>query len=75
VHHKNRAVTIEARPESIRVDIDKCALLIIDMQNDFGEGGMFNRAGIDISPIERAVPPTMRARWQPPAWPQSPSSI
>ena len=32
------------------------------MQNDFGaKGGMFNRAGIDISPIERAVPPTMRA--------------
>jgi ureidoacrylate peracid hydrolase len=62
VHHKNRAVTIEARPESIRVDIDKCALLVIDMQNDFGaKGGMFNRAGIDISPIERAVPRTMRA--------------
>ena len=32
------------------------------MQNDFGaKGGMFNRAGIDISPIERAVAPTMRA--------------
>jgi ureidoacrylate peracid hydrolase len=32
------------------------------MQNDFGaKGGMFDRAGIDIAPIERAVAPTMRA--------------
>ena len=31
------------------------------MQNDFGaKGGMFDRAGIDISPIEQAVAPTMR---------------
>jgi ureidoacrylate peracid hydrolase len=55
-------VTIEAKPESIRIDLGKCAVLVIDMQNDFGaKGGMFNRAGIDISPIERAVAPTMRA--------------
>ena len=32
---------------------------MIDMQNDFGApGGMFDRAGIDISPIQRAVGPT-----------------
>jgi ureidoacrylate peracid hydrolase len=31
------------------------------MQNDFGtEGGMFHRAGIDISMIQRAVEPTSR---------------
>jgi ureidoacrylate peracid hydrolase len=61
VHHKNRTVTLEARPESIQVDVGKCAVLVIDMQNDFGaKGGMFDRAGIDISPIERAVAPTMR---------------
>lgn len=31
------------------------------MQNDFGtEGGMFHRAGIDISMIQRAVEPTRR---------------
>ena len=54
-------VTIEAKPESILIDLGKCAVLVIDMQNDFGaKGGMFNRAGIDISPIERAVAPTMR---------------
>jgi ureidoacrylate peracid hydrolase len=31
------------------------------MQNDFGaRGGMFDRAGIDITPIERVVEPTAR---------------
>jgi ureidoacrylate peracid hydrolase len=31
------------------------------MQNDFGtKGGMFDRAGIDLAPIQRAVPPTVR---------------
>ena len=61
VGHQGRLVTIEAKPESISIDLGKCAVLVIDMQNDFGaKGGMFNRAGIDISPIERAVAPTMR---------------
>ena len=62
VGHQGGLVTIEAKPESIRIDPGKCAVLVIDMQNDFGaKGGMFDRAGIDISPIERAVAPTMRA--------------
>ena len=43
----------------MRVDIATCAVLVVDMQNDFGmEGGMFHRAGIDISMIKRAVEPT-----------------
>ena len=62
VGHQGGLVTIEAKPELIRIDLGKCAVPVIDMQNDFGaKGGMFNRAGIDISPIERAVAPTMRA--------------
>ena len=61
MHHRNQTVTIEARPESIQVDVGKCAVLVIDMQNDFGaKGGMFDRAGIDISPVKQAVAPTMR---------------
>jgi ureidoacrylate peracid hydrolase len=31
------------------------------MQNDFGaKGGMFDRAGLDISGIQKAIPPTAR---------------
>ena len=56
-----RVATIQARPHPVPVDTVACAVLVIDMQNDFGsEGGMFHRAGIDISMIQRAVDPTRR---------------
>jgi ureidoacrylate peracid hydrolase len=52
-------VTIEARPESLAVDLRRVAVLVIDMQNDFGApGGMFERAGIDISGIAAAAEAT-----------------
>src|SRR4029453_7292683 len=39
----------------------KTAVLVVDMQNDFGtKGGMFDRAGIDLSMIQRAVGPTAK---------------
>lgn len=51
------SVTIEARPEPTVLDPSKTAVLVIDMQNDFGaKGGMFERAGIDISGIRAVVP-------------------
>ena len=51
------SVRVPARPESLDIDIGKTALVIVDMQNDFGsEGGMFHRAGIDIAPIKAIVP-------------------
>lgn len=57
----SRQITIEARPEPITIDLDKTAVLVIDMQNDFGsKGGMFDRAGVDISGI-RAIVPNVRA--------------
>ena len=57
----SRLVKIEARPEPITIDLSKSAVLVVDMQNDFGaKGGMFERAGIDISGI-RAVIPNVRS--------------
>jgi len=54
-------VTINAQPEAIRIELAKTAVLVIDMQNDFGaKGGMFDRAGIDISPIQHVIAPTGR---------------
>jgi ureidoacrylate peracid hydrolase len=53
----SRHVKIAARPEPITIDLSKTAVLVIDMQNDFGaKGGMFERAGIDISGIRAVVP-------------------
>jgi ureidoacrylate peracid hydrolase len=56
-----RAATIQARPQPISIDTARTAVIVVDMQNDFGsKGGMFERAGIDISGIQRAVAPTAR---------------
>jgi ureidoacrylate peracid hydrolase len=54
-------VTIEAKPEPVTVDLGRTAVVVVDMQNDFGaEGGLFHRAGIDISAIRQAIAPTAR---------------
>jgi ureidoacrylate peracid hydrolase len=54
-------VSVEAKPCPIAIDLAKTAVLIIDMQNDFGAtGGMFDLAGFDLSPIRDAVAPTVR---------------
>jgi ureidoacrylate peracid hydrolase len=56
-----RMLTLDAKPASLTLDTAKTAIIVVDMQNDFGtKGGMFDRAGIDISMIQRAVAPTTR---------------
>jgi ureidoacrylate peracid hydrolase len=53
------ALTLAAKPEPIVIDTARTVVIVVDMQNDFGaKGGMFDRAGIDISMIQRAVGPT-----------------
>ena len=54
-------MNLDAKPEAITFDSAKTAVLVVDMQNDFGsKGGMFDRAGIDISGIQTAVDPTAK---------------
>src|SRR5688500_18061794 len=54
-----RAITLAAEPTSVTFEPATTAVLVVDMQNDFGaRGGMFDRAGIDISGIQKAVAPT-----------------
>ncbi len=53
--------SIEARPHAAEFDVRRSAIIVVDMQNDFGSiGGMFERAGIDIAPIQAAVAPTAK---------------
>jgi ureidoacrylate peracid hydrolase len=57
----SRVVHIDAQPDRFSLDTAKTAVIVCDMQNDFGAvGGMFHRAGIDIAPIQAAVAPTAR---------------
>jgi ureidoacrylate peracid hydrolase len=58
---KSRIVTVDAKPQRLAMDIAKTAVIVVDMQNDFGsKGGMFDHAGLDISMIQRAVGPTAK---------------
>jgi ureidoacrylate peracid hydrolase len=57
----SQSVELDARPEPVTLDLRRTAVLVIDMQNEFGaKGGMFDRAGIDITPIQNAVAPTAK---------------
>ena len=54
-------VFVAARPVPIQVTPSRSAVVVVDMQNDFGSiGGMFEQAGVDISEI-RAMIPSMAA--------------
>jgi ureidoacrylate peracid hydrolase len=51
-------IYLTARPDSISVDVASTAIIVVDMQNDFGaKGGMFDKAGIDISVIQQVINP------------------
>jgi ureidoacrylate peracid hydrolase len=55
-------MNIQAVPEPVQVDPARTALIVVDMQNAFGSGGgMFDKAGIDITSIQAAVAPTRAA--------------
>jgi ureidoacrylate peracid hydrolase len=56
-----RGVSVEARPQPLTIEPRATAIIVVDMQNDFGsEGGMFARAGIPIDGIRAVVEPTAR---------------
>ncbi|HMG67271.1 MAG TPA: isochorismatase family cysteine hydrolase, partial [Chitinophagaceae bacterium] len=51
-------IYLTARPDSISFDASGTAVIVVDMQNDFGsKGGMFDKAGIDISIIQQVIEP------------------
>ena len=57
----DQVVQIDARPHPVRLDPSRAAVIVVDMENDFGAvGGMFHRAGLDISGIQAAIAPTGR---------------
>jgi ureidoacrylate peracid hydrolase len=54
-------IVVDAEPEALTIDGARSAVIVVDMQNDFGTaGGMFALAGIDIAPIRGAIAPTAR---------------
>ena len=54
-------IVVDAKPEALAIDPVHSAVIVVDMQNDFGAaGGMFDLAGIDITSIRGAIAPTAR---------------
>jgi Isochorismatase family len=57
----SRIIRIDAKPEAVAIDIKKTAVIVVDMQNDFGaKGGAVDLAGMDISGIRKAITPITR---------------
>lgn len=55
---RGRIVTLATKPAEVELNLAKTAVVVMDMQNDFGsKDGMFDRAGFDISIVQRTVPP------------------
>jgi ureidoacrylate peracid hydrolase len=55
---KGNSVTLDAKPEPIAIDPARTAIIVVDMENDFAaKGGMFDRAGLDISGAQKAIAP------------------
>jgi ureidoacrylate peracid hydrolase len=54
-------VVVEARPEAFALAPRSTAVIVVDMQHDFGsEGGMFAAAGIPVGGIQGVVEPIAR---------------
>jgi len=48
--------TLKARPQTLNIDLDRAALVIVDMQNAFAStGGMLDLAGFDISGAAQVI--------------------
>jgi hypothetical protein len=59
----SRIIKFDAKPEPIAVDIARTAVIVCDMQNDFGtKGGMFDLAGLNISMIQGDCRPYRQSR-------------
>jgi ureidoacrylate peracid hydrolase len=56
-----RQATLEARPEPIEIDLDRTAVICVDMQNAFiREGGMFDLAGWPTAGARAAIEPARK---------------
>ncbi|HUC61277.1 MAG TPA: isochorismatase family cysteine hydrolase [Alphaproteobacteria bacterium] len=53
-----RIVETAAEPASLRLDLNRTAILVIDMQNDFcAPGGWMDRRGVDLAAVQAPMAP------------------
>lgn len=52
---------LQAEPEPLEIDVQRTAIVVIDMQNAFvSKGGMLDLRGFDILPIQKTIEPIKR---------------
>lgn len=55
------AVTINAEPQTVTVDLHRTVLIVVDMQNDFcAEGGWVHHLGVDHTPGRAPIEPLLK---------------
>jgi ureidoacrylate peracid hydrolase len=60
-HVMSQTITLDAKPEPIAIEPSRAAVIVVDMQNDFGSrGGMFDRMGIPLEGFQKAADTTAR---------------
>ncbi|MBV9088103.1 MAG: cysteine hydrolase, partial [Acidobacteriaceae bacterium] len=58
---QTRAVKIKATPQDVLIDLNKTALIVIDMQNDFcAPAGWIASLGGDVAPTRKPIAPIKR---------------
>src|SRR5207253_2651061 len=56
-----QGITASSLDEPSLIDPARSAVIVVDMENDFAaKGGMFDRAGVDISGAQKAIAPTAK---------------
>jgi nicotinamidase-related amidase len=56
-----RPIKIEAQPQTVTVDLERTAMIVIDMQNDFcAPGGWVDYLGVDYRPDRAPIEPLRR---------------
>jgi len=56
-----RTLTVDAQPQTVTVDLNRTAMVVIDMQNDFcAKGGWVDHLGADYTPDRAPIAPLQR---------------
>lgn len=58
-----RPVVLQADPESLEIDLQRMAIIVIDMQNScVSKGGIFDMSGVDVSCNQKAIEPIRKIK-------------
>ena len=56
LNYEIKVATIPAKPEDVKIDTNRTAVIVVDMQNSFAsKGGMFDLVGQDISGSKNVI--------------------